>query len=313
MPPLRLTDSPQAFTPVNRTVTQEDINRDDEERRKEALRDLMESWMDRLQLISVITTFFVSIEASLLTITTPSDTSSAGPIVFQLCNISLMGALLVHTSAAIISFLAAFFLIRHKLKVARQEEIEALIQHQENSEDSSGNKSTERKEVDLVSHTNPRPVSPHRVPPSQARPTDQVRFVAPRSTDPIPGPIRIPSGLNSADGRPLFSTNPHLVQVGPFSRMQPPTLLLSHFHSLSIVLSLLGFVLALLGMLLFSWSRLPLSVSASSTVVFGMCAMLSITTVFMPGHDGDKEDPHIYATDNPKKGVKSPLKRVTIV
>jgi len=36
------------------TVVQEDQDKQDEERRREAIRDLVESWMDRLQLISVI-------------------------------------------------------------------------------------------------------------------------------------------------------------------------------------------------------------------------------------------------------------------
>jgi len=39
------------------TVTQEDQNKQDEEKRREAIRDLVESWMDRLQLISVIVSF----------------------------------------------------------------------------------------------------------------------------------------------------------------------------------------------------------------------------------------------------------------
>ncbi|PPQ74698.1 hypothetical protein CVT24_003790 [Panaeolus cyanescens] len=208
MSPLRLTESPGTISPINRTVTQEDIDKEDEERRKEALRDLIESWMDRLQLISVITTFFVSIEASLLTITTPSDATAADSVIFQLCNISLMGALLIHSSAAIVSFLAAFFLIRHKLKVARQEEVEALIKHQENSDASSGNQPQENnnKEKEPPSDLPPLQNADH----SRVNAASHVRFVASRNTDPVPGPIRVPSSFHSADGRPLFSRNPHL-------------------------------------------------------------------------------------------------------
>ena len=42
------------FSDLACPVTQEDQNKEDEEKRREAIRDLVESWMDRLQLISVI-------------------------------------------------------------------------------------------------------------------------------------------------------------------------------------------------------------------------------------------------------------------
>ncbi|EMD33154.1 hypothetical protein CERSUDRAFT_118216 [Gelatoporia subvermispora B] len=108
----------------SRRWTQEDQDQDDDETRKKIMKDLERSWMDRLQLISVITTFFAAIEAQLLGITTPGageDTSETR--IESTANATLVGALVVHVFAAILSFLAAFFLVRYRLKEATREEV----------------------------------------------------------------------------------------------------------------------------------------------------------------------------------------------
>ncbi|KAJ2955172.1 hypothetical protein NUW54_g14760 [Trametes sanguinea] len=91
--------------------TQEDQDETDEKARRKAMSELVQSWMDRLQLISVITTFFAAMEAQLLGSTMPDDPTKDPP-ADQVANAALTGALVVHVFAAIISFLAAFFLIR---------------------------------------------------------------------------------------------------------------------------------------------------------------------------------------------------------
>ncbi|KAI9067105.1 hypothetical protein FKP32DRAFT_1588917 [Trametes sanguinea] len=101
--------------------TQEDQDETDEKARRKAMSELVQSWMDRLQLISVITTFFAAMEAQLLGSTMPDDPTKDPP-ADQVANAALTGALVVHVFAAIISFLAAFFLIRYKLTVAKREE-----------------------------------------------------------------------------------------------------------------------------------------------------------------------------------------------
>lgn len=62
-------------------------------------------------------------EAQLLGTTVPDDPQN-DPVIDQIANAALTGALVVHVSAAIISFLAAFFLIRYKLISAKREEVE---------------------------------------------------------------------------------------------------------------------------------------------------------------------------------------------
>lgn len=137
---------------------------------------------------------------------------------------------------AIISFLAAFFLIRYNLKEAKNEELEV-----EGNLTPSGSSSR-----DL----------------NKAYPLHQIG--------------------RSASLRRIWTTNPHLEQVGPFRR-KPPTHLLSRCHSLCIALSALGFAMALMGILCFGWARQPTAVSVVATACMGIC-FLSGALVFLPTH-----------------------------
>ncbi|KAJ7125138.1 hypothetical protein C8R44DRAFT_619677 [Mycena epipterygia] len=180
-------------------------DKEDEKARRQASKDLTQSWMDRLQLISVITTFFASTEAGMLQVTTPTggDINASG--TSQLVNSAFLGALVLHVWAAIISFMGAFFLVRYNLKEAKEEQ----------------------REQSLVQYLSLQPV---------------------------------------------WTTNPHLEQVGPFQK-KPPTHLLSRCHNLCILLTFAGFALALLGIVAFAWAQNPISVgvvtSVSTLVCFG--------------------------------------------
>ncbi|KAH9912518.1 uncharacterized protein B0H18DRAFT_889860 [Fomitopsis serialis] len=92
--------------------TQTDQDETDEENRKNAMKELMKSWMDRLQLISVITTFFAATETQLLVITTPAEDNTPESRVRSTANAILAGALVIHLCA-----------VRYRLKEAAKEEI----------------------------------------------------------------------------------------------------------------------------------------------------------------------------------------------
>ncbi|KAJ6593459.1 hypothetical protein B0H19DRAFT_1090392 [Mycena capillaripes] len=172
--------------------------------------------MDRLQLISVITTFFASTEAGMLQVTSPGGNEDAGS---QVANSAFLGALVLHSWAAIISFMGAFFLVRYNLKEAKEEQNEA---------DVSG------------------PANPPSHSQGRAR-TEGSLFV-----------------------QPVWTTNPHLEQIGPFQR-KPPTHLLSRCHNLCILLTFIGFGMALLGILAFAWAQNPVSVGVVTSVSTAAC------------------------------------------
>ena len=194
------------------------------------------------------TTFFAAMESQLLGTTAPDPGDSASEsAVSQLTNAALTGALVVHVFAAILSFLAAFFLIRYKLTVAKREErkVESGL-------------ASEATNLDAHEKTY-NPVN---------------------STEPAPGDSSRNSTTSS--NPPIWSSNPHLEQVGPFRRGQPPTHLLDHCHSLCMWLSAVGFVLALVGVLAFSWSRLALSGGIFASVCMAVCLSTGVAAVFWP-------------------------------
>ncbi|KAI0079236.1 hypothetical protein K474DRAFT_1659284 [Panus rudis PR-1116 ss-1] len=119
--------SPDQSASQPRRLTQEDQDAIDAEARRKAMKDLMQSWMDRLQLISLITTFFAATEAQLLGVTTPESQSDSLSASEQVANAGLAGALVVHVFAAILSFFAAFFLVRYRLREATREELKVEL------------------------------------------------------------------------------------------------------------------------------------------------------------------------------------------
>lgn len=80
------------------------------------------------------------------------------------------------------------------------------------------------------------------------------------------------SKRNLTSEPPVYSCNPRLEQVGPFSR-QPPTQLLDRCHSLCIILASVGFALALMGIICYAWALQPVSVAAFSTAILGVCLL----------------------------------------
>ncbi|PPQ87448.1 hypothetical protein CVT25_008184 [Psilocybe cyanescens] len=255
------------------TATQEEQNEADEKARREALRDLIESWMDRLQLISVITTFFASTEASMITITAPGSDGTPMSVTAQVANIGIMGALVVHSNAAIISFLAAFFLVRYKLRIANKEEQQTETGGGQRGNVTASPSSMSFDDLERAERSPKFSTSEH-------------------ITDPTPGMIRIASPLSP--DKAIYSTNPHLIQVGPFQGL-PPTHLLSRCHTLCIYLTVLGFVLALTGIICFAWDRLPRSVGISSSFFMALC-LLSGVYIWLKPEPEEGTSSHIYYT-----------------
>ncbi|THG97544.1 hypothetical protein EW026_g4475 [Hermanssonia centrifuga] len=205
--------------PSDRKWSQEDQDKVDLQAKRKAMKELINSWMDRLQLISVITTFFAAIEAQLLGIVTPDDKNDVSSIA-EAANVGLASALVVHVFAAIMSFIAAFFLVRFRLHEATHDEIKAE-----------------------------------------------------RGESPKPSEY---AGLQV-----IFTTDPHLEQVGPLSRGAPPIHLLKNCHTLCMLASMVGFALAMFGTMCYIWDQLPLSASIFSTACVGLCCVASIGAIFI--------------------------------
>jgi hypothetical protein len=232
----------------SKRLTQEDQDKTDDDDEREAMQNLVQTWLERLQLISVITTFFASTESGMLGKSLPASgqvLSTAG----EIANVCFMSALVIHAHASVISFLGAFFLIRYKLDVAEQEALDELVDS---------------------------PISVSSSDPIKRR------FSTPEAsglrTNKPRGRVRVHT---SPESPIVYSTHPHLVQVGPF-RTKAPTELLSRCHSLCVFLTFLGFLLALMGLLSFSWNGLPLSLGVGASVSMGVCFVAGISIFVFP-------------------------------
>ncbi|KAF8622381.1 hypothetical protein AX15_007036 [Amanita polypyramis BW_CC] len=87
--------------------------KDDDEKRHKAFQDLITVWQERLQLMSVISTFFASVESSMLTLALKT-TLPMLPVA-QIANAMFLGALIVHIFSAFVAFLASFLLIDYRI------------------------------------------------------------------------------------------------------------------------------------------------------------------------------------------------------
>ncbi|KAI0090709.1 hypothetical protein BDY19DRAFT_936879 [Irpex rosettiformis] len=255
-----------------RRWTQADQTRFDSEKKKKAVKELVTSWQDRLQLISIITTFFAGMEAQLLGVVTP-DPGEARSVqkIAQASVIGLSSALVVHTFAAILSFIAAFFLVRFRVKEAQHEEVKAelgVVSRQPTSQHGTGavNSGVATPEnnggkEDSINNKNCGQNSNGNAVKDQAQ---------------------ISAAEYILNDLPIFSSDPHLEQVGPFHKHEPPIVLLDHCHLLCMMLSGLGFILAMLGIMCYVWARLPLSSRIVTSVFAGFCIALGFAAIFAP-------------------------------
>ncbi|KAG2159159.1 uncharacterized protein EDB93DRAFT_449034 [Suillus bovinus] len=260
------------FPPRKRTQKEQD--KQDEEARKRAMRNLVNSWQERLQLISVITTFFASIEAGMLVpVNTDPNAADALPGLLKTANAGFLGALIMHVYAAVLSFLAAFLLIRYKLKEASNEELFAegrakgfqitaspvtgAFQVQDIERDAQNNDN----DVDKFDPENPQ------------------KGTSENNMDTKYAPALSRMGSTPAEP-PIFAREPHLEQVGFWS----PTIsshLLSRVHTLCILFAAIGFILAIMGILTYAWALQSKEVSIFVSVCFG-AALLAMGVLFLP-------------------------------
>ncbi|EKM59759.1 uncharacterized protein PHACADRAFT_250469 [Phanerochaete carnosa HHB-10118-sp] len=240
--------------------------------------NVVQLWLDRLQLVSVLTSFFAGIDGTLLSFTTnlmhvnelkPADWSSA----VQAMNASLAGALVFHVCAAVVSFIGSFVLIRFKLIDARG--------HMHPTAPPTSVPTTEKPTASqlesappTLSHTRSSGSEHHHTgfssPFLQASEMAQAEF------------LQVFQGLSNActqvEGRVFIH------QVRPFScfrvwstadgAVEPPVRLLSGCHTAAVAMSVVGFVLALLGILIFAWVAVPVSIGAFTSACLGTCLLM---------------------------------------
>ncbi|KAG2153268.1 hypothetical protein DEU56DRAFT_475767 [Suillus clintonianus] len=258
-------DEREIDVPPPRKRTQREQDKEDEKARKRAMNNLVNSWQERLQLISVITTFFASIEAGMLVpVNTDPNAAYASPGLLKTANAGFLGALIMHVYAAVLSFLAAFLLIRYKLKEASNEELFAEGRAKGfNIVASPVNGSFQVKDIEKDAQDN----------------DSQIPDLENNKDTKYDPPALQRVGSTPAEP-PIFARDPHLEQVGFWS----PTIsshLLSRVHTLCILLAVVGFMLAIMGVMTYAWALQSKEVSIFVTVCFG-AAVFGMGLLFLP-------------------------------
>lgn len=260
-------------------TTQAEQDEIDNKARKKAMKNLVDSWQERLQLISVITTFFASVEAGMLVNTRPTTSDDQANGVLKASNATLLGALIMHVYAAGLSFLAAFLLIRYKLKEATREELIAEgVKLATSPLGGSWRVKDIEKDVESMDGRRPYTIAeeqPTKTPVQARQPTLPL---PPRS--PTQNNQPVPRSMGSIPEPPILARNPHLEQVGPFWFRGVSSHLLSKFHTLCITLAVVGFVLAIAGIVLYSWAIQPQEVYIFATACLA-AAILAMGTLAM--------------------------------
>jgi len=177
--------------------------------------------------------------------------------VLKASNASLLGALIVHVYAAVLSFLGAFLLIRYKLKEATREEMIAEGIKLVNSPLwGSIRKDVERDPIDQGL----RQTFTNNGAQSTMHESANIAASAPER-DQRKGSYPVEP--------PIISTHPHIEQVGPFMTSGVSSHLLSRTHTLCVFLAAVGFILAIVGIICYAWASQPRAVSIFASTCLG--------------------------------------------
>ncbi|KIK97968.1 hypothetical protein PAXRUDRAFT_135162 [Paxillus rubicundulus Ve08.2h10] len=208
--------------------------------------ELLSVWQQRLQSITLVTSFLASMDGSLFSLTTlPTSISlPASKTTRELVYSCLAGALIFHVSAAILGYVATFALIRYRIvDVSREEDIKP--------EGGLGSPSG-------LSTTPPTQRVPRKI---VLEPIHPAHYVATFLQRPGSG------DSNSGSSRSLLPP--------------PPLSLLTRCYYTTLCLASFGFILALTGILTYAWAGLQMTVGIFSTACLGIAVGAGIWAVFI--------------------------------
>ncbi|PCH35809.1 hypothetical protein WOLCODRAFT_140093 [Wolfiporia cocos MD-104 SS10] len=252
---------------------------------RQAILQVVQIWLNRLSLVSGIASFFASIDSLLFSLASTAthlgDPESTWSATDKLTTASFAGALIFHVCSAILAFVASFVLVKLQLVDANDQEakVEVVVPGEQHE-------NTALRDAKL------------RVPSANGHQPTSATSVA----DDVPVPV-IPShdtnkAVEDVMGRvsvqcahPLsflslpavrLSRNPPVAgsSTPADALLDPPIELLSRCHALAVWMSVLGFILGVIGILAYAWVATPLAVSVFSTVCLGVCFLTGIIAVW---------------------------------
>lgn len=195
--------------------------------------ELLSAWMLRLQTLTVVTTFLVSMDSQMFSLTAAESSLSrnTSQTTQQVVHTCLSGALVFHLCAAITAYIASFALIRYRIVDASPEDVHPGIDSRKTSPLGAWNLSAQP--------------SPKKIVLESIRPREGALVV-------------------------FRALRPNQ-NMGIGSRSSPPPLsLLKHCYYTTLCQTAMGFILALTGFLSYSWAGFSVQVGGFSTVCLGI-------------------------------------------
>ncbi|TBU42575.1 hypothetical protein BD309DRAFT_962699 [Dichomitus squalens] len=229
---------------------------------KQALLSVVQIWLDRLQAMAVITSFFVSIDSLVYSFPArpadPNEWSSTDLLI----SASLGGAIILHVCASIVAYTASFVLIRYQLTDAENQEHEADPPSATPIAQWKAPSSANAQSLSTVSVTPARdPIWDAYIDLRSLVTVQQMRFfgllgvpcrAATRKTGEKRDPEASPTDKAVATLRSMVAT-------------------LSKCHTVVAVMTQLGFILALLGIVAYFWTGLPRALGIWASALLGGC------------------------------------------
>ncbi|KAI0333043.1 hypothetical protein GY45DRAFT_1320341 [Cubamyces sp. BRFM 1775] len=252
-----------------------------EDAMKQALLAVVHVWLDRLQSMAVITTFFVSVDSLLFSLTSATRNTdlSAWSSRDKVINASLGGSIIFHVCASIVAYIGSFVLIRYRLNSAEQSEQSTAGRW---STSSAGDTYTQKRPMHST--------SPHR---SAAKEGSTATATSPMDTMRDFSPMEVFTDLRSLvaiDRANPFWFLPCATYKRAKQKQDPEASLkdaavaslenivdvLARAHTVCAMMGSLGFLLALLGILTYSWTAVPTSLGIFASACMGVCGLAAL-------------------------------------
>ncbi|KAH9942153.1 uncharacterized protein BXZ73DRAFT_97575 [Epithele typhae] len=242
---------------------------------KQALIAVVQVWLDRLQTMAVITTFFVSIDSMLYSF--PAKTRDSNPDMWTVTDKVIMaflgGAIILHVCASILAYVASFLLIRYRLTDAEQQE-QAAEQAAEATPKRDASTSSAVKAPPIQTATLSASSAHTRVPSvwDWEAHLDLRALVSVHQVRPW-GIFRSVGCAPTAPDAEMGERDAAVAQLARMVRT------LSRCHSAAGAFAVVGFVFALVGALGYFWTGLPRALGIFASACLGVCVLVAAAVV----------------------------------
>ncbi|PIL33524.1 hypothetical protein GSI_04147 [Ganoderma sinense ZZ0214-1] len=231
---------------------------------KQALLAVVQVWLDRLQAMAVITSFFVSIDSMVYAFPSRNPDLTAWSSLDLLISASLGGAIILHVCASILAYISSFVLIRYQLSDAQK--TEQSTERPSGSALGAGKAHARVQSLSIESA-----LSEAYVDLRALVSVYKVRYISVLTCGMVP---RQSASEKRDAERPASGSD------DPVAKLKGMVTTLSRCHTLVTVMTQLGFVLALLGIIAYFWTELPQALAIFASVLLGAC-LLAIGVVIM--------------------------------